>query len=396
MNTINNFKTHGYRQLGLGMIALLIVIALGRFAYTPILPFMQRDTGLNNQSVGLLATFNYLGYLIGAILPTFYKIKNKVFDMKCFLLLNVMTMMLLGVTNHYFIWALLRLLNGIGSGVVFVLASNIVLEALHLARRENIAGLLYSAIGFGMFASSLFIFLYTDIANWRQTWIILGVVSLILTLLVILRMRENPTHDSHFHNSKHVPRPRVRYSKKFYIPFALAYFCEGAGYIITGTFLVAIIKTIPQLSEYAALSWMFVGLGAIPATLLWSMISQRIGLCAAVVMSFTLQIFAVLTPIFTVNAIAIALSSMVFGATFLGMTTMFMAKSHQITFETQGTNLVAIMTFIYSLGQMIAPYISGMLIEQTANYDAALILAASMLAVGILSTLFSKRYARPL
>ncbi|MDE9799752.1 YbfB/YjiJ family MFS transporter [Staphylococcus delphini] len=396
MREIQDLRIHGYRQLVLGMMALFIVIALGRFAYTPILPFMQLDTGLDNKSVGLLATFNYLGYLIGAMLPIFYIMKNKVFDLKCYLLLNVATMLLFGVTDHFVIWSLLRLLNGISSGAVFVLASNIVLEALHLARREGIAGLLYSAVGLGLFSSSLFIFLYTDVTHWRETWIWLGSAAFILTLIIIVRLRENPTSPEPASHEAHGPDKVIRYSKKFYIPFAIAYFCEGAGYIITGTFLVAIVKTMPTLSEYAALSWMFVGLGAIPATVLWSMIGQRIGICLSVILAFLLQIVAVLMPIFTVNAFAIAISSMIFGATFLGLTTLFMSKSHQITFETKGNNLVAVMTLIYSVGQMIAPYISGILIEHTHSYNDALIFAAAILVVGILSSLYSKRYAHPM
>ncbi|EIB4842949.1 YbfB/YjiJ family MFS transporter [Staphylococcus pseudintermedius] len=396
MREIQDLRIHGYRQLALGMIALFIVIALGRFAYTPILPFMQLDTGLDNKSVGLLATFNYLGYLIGAMLPIFYIMKNKVFDLKCYLLLNVATMLLFGVTDHFVIWSLLRLLNGISSGAVFVLASNIVLEALHLARREGIAGLLYSAVGLGLFSSSLFIFLYTDVTHWRETLIWLGSAAFILTLIIIVCLRENPTLPEPASHKAHGPEKVIRYSKKFYIPFAIAYFCEGAGYIITGTFLVAIVKTMPTLSEYAALSWMFVGLGAIPATVLWSMIGQRIGICLSVILAFSLQIVAVLMPIFTVNAFAIALSSMIFGATFLGLTTLFMSKSHQITFETKGNNLVAVMTLIYSVGQMIAPYISGILIERTHSYNDALIFAAAILVVGILSSLYSKRYAHPM
>lgn len=396
MREIQDLRIHGYRQLVLGMMALFIVIALGRFAYTPILPFMQLDTGLDNKSVGLLATFNYLGYLIGAMLPIFYIMKNKVFELKCYLLLNVATMLLFGVTDHFVIWSLLRLLNGISSGAVFVLASNIVLESLHLARREGIAGLLYSAVGLGLFSSSLFIFLYTDVTHWRETWIWLGSASFILTLIIIVRLRENPTSPEPASHEAHGPDKVIRYSKKFYIPFAIAYFCEGAGYIITGTFLVAIVKTMPTLSEYAALSWMFVGLGAIPATVLWSMIGQRIGICLSVILAFLLQIVAVLMPIFTVNAFAIALSSMIFGATFLGLTTLFMSKSHQITFETKGNNLVAVMTLIYSVGQMIAPYISGILIERTHSYNDALIFAAAILVVGILSSLYSKRYAHPM
>ncbi|REB90739.1 YbfB/YjiJ family MFS transporter, partial [Staphylococcus pseudintermedius] len=100
---------------------------------------------------------NYLGYLICAMLLIFYIMKNKVFDLKCYLLLNVATMLLFGVTEHFVIWSPLRFLIGLSSGAVFVLASYIALESFHLARREGFAGLLYSAVGLGFVSSSLFI-----------------------------------------------------------------------------------------------------------------------------------------------------------------------------------------------------------------------------------------------
>ena len=49
-------------------LALVVVHALGRFAYTPLLPLLL-DDGLFDLSQGAqLATWNYLGYLLGALL----------------------------------------------------------------------------------------------------------------------------------------------------------------------------------------------------------------------------------------------------------------------------------------------------------------------------------------
>ncbi|PTK34438.1 MFS transporter, partial [Staphylococcus nepalensis] len=127
------------------------------------------------------------------------------------------------------------------------------------------SGLLYSAVGIGLFSSSIFVFFYTDVNSWKMTWIILGLFSLALSLLVIFFMRENPDINVEAHH-KATSKTPFRLNKTFMRWFSIAYFCEGAGYIITGTFLVAIIKSIPAFSEYAALSWMFVGLGAIPST----------------------------------------------------------------------------------------------------------------------------------
>lgn len=76
---------HAYRQLLLRMICLFIVMAIGRFAYTPILPFMQQTGGLDNRSAGLLVTINYLGYLIGAMVPIWIVMFSKVTDLKIYL-----------------------------------------------------------------------------------------------------------------------------------------------------------------------------------------------------------------------------------------------------------------------------------------------------------------------
>ncbi|UXS68083.1 YbfB/YjiJ family MFS transporter [Staphylococcus chromogenes] len=378
-----------YRQLMMGMLTLFVVMALGRFAYTPIMPYMQATTHLKDKGAGLLATFNYLGYLIGAILPTFFVIRSKVFELKVFLLLNVVTMFLLGTTTNYGVWCVLRLLNGIASGVGFVLASNVVLEALRRARKEAISGLLYSAIGAGIFFSSIFVFFYTDTHNWGTTWQILGAFAFVLALGVIFFLKEMPTEQ--MERGQATSAPKRRYSKTYYISYYLAYFSEGAGYIITGTFLVALIKAIPELEPYAPLSWMFVGLGAIPSTVLWSMISEKIGNGRATQICFIIQVIAVLTPVVTTNVIALIVSSMLFGCTFLGLTTLFMSRGQKMAYETGNSHIVSVMTFIYSVGQMIAPYIAGLILAKTTGYTFALVFASVILVLGLICHIYSEK-----
>ncbi|MDK9843957.1 YbfB/YjiJ family MFS transporter [Staphylococcus sp. IPLA37010] len=167
---------------------------------------------------------------------------------------------------------------------------------------------------------------------------------------------------------------------------------EGTGYIITGTFLVAIVKSIPEFADYAALSWMFVGLGAIPSTILWSMMAEKLGYSKATNLAFILQIIAVILPVFSESITSLVISSILFGATFLGLTTLFMSKAQTLMFQSNSKiNLVASLTVIYSLGQMIAPALSGVLIGESGNYNAALIFASIILCVGLLSSMYSYR-----
>lgn len=382
-----------YRQLILGMICLFIVMAIGRFAYTPIMPFMQQTGHMDNQSAGLLATINYLGYLIGAIIPIWIVVFSKVTDLKVYLLINIVSTILMGLFDNFTLWIIFRLIAGITSGTVFVLASNVALEALRAANKGRISGMLYSGVGLGIFTSSIFIFLFTTENNWKITWILLGVFALVMGSFVFFGMRQNSNveNETQTLNEKE-DKPKVKLNKKFIWGFSIAYFCEGAGYIITGTFLVAIVKSIPEFADYAALSWMFVGLGAIPSTILWSMMAEKLGYSKATNLAFILQIIAVILPVFSESITSLVISSILFGATFLGLTTLFMSKAQTLMFQSNSKiNLVASLTVIYSLGQMIAPTLSGVLIGESGNYNAALIFASIILCVGLLSSMYSYR-----
>lgn len=383
-------SSKAYKQLLLGMLSLFIVMAIGRFSYTPVLPFMQKATHLSNQDAGLLATINYLGYLIGAMIPTFLIMKSKVIDLKIYLLINIISVLLMGFTHDFVTWNILRFVAGITSGTVFVLASNVVLESLNKGGKSHLSGFLYSGVGIGIFTSSIFVQLYTDSETWASTWIILGVASLVMGSVVIFLMKDIKEPINLENKNLNVNNKGEAYTKWFMVFFSIAYLLEGAGYIVTGTFLVAIVESIPNLKEYAALSWMFVGLAAIPSCILWSILGNKIGFIKAIYLAFILQFIGVILPVFSHHTVSLIISSCLFGGTFLGLTTLFMSRG-QLMSAISGKNLVALLTFIYSLGQVIAPYFAGILIGDTDNYNGALIFASSLLILAIIAIFISQR-----
>jgi predicted MFS family arabinose efflux permease len=55
--------------------ALAVAMGIGRFAFTPILPMMQQDSGLSVSDGGWLASANYLGYLLGTLFAVRLRIR---------------------------------------------------------------------------------------------------------------------------------------------------------------------------------------------------------------------------------------------------------------------------------------------------------------------------------
>ncbi|MBC7648292.1 MAG: YbfB/YjiJ family MFS transporter, partial [Vitreoscilla sp.] len=52
-------------------LALATAMGIGRFAFTPLLPMMLADGVVDLPEASYLASANYLGYLVGALLCTF-------------------------------------------------------------------------------------------------------------------------------------------------------------------------------------------------------------------------------------------------------------------------------------------------------------------------------------
>jgi predicted MFS family arabinose efflux permease len=101
------------KTLASGILALAVAMGIGRLAYTPILPAMQATFGLSNGMSGALASSNYLGYLVGAILAAVVpSTRRQTLLLRASLIVVVLTTCLVAFTTEFWVWMAVRFVGG--------------------------------------------------------------------------------------------------------------------------------------------------------------------------------------------------------------------------------------------------------------------------------------------
>lgn len=365
------------------VLALAIAMGMGRFAFTPILPAMQAATGLGSDQAGILASLNYLGYFLGALIVGYAPrgtARNTVYRLA--LVGSIATTFAMGLTSDFLSWSILRFVGGFASAGVFILAIAMTLDALVQGRKEGWSGWLYTGVGLGITVSGLIVMLFGDLLRWDGDWLVLGTLCAIAGIASWLWVADAPTaRPSPSQAHAVTPGTATRWTAPLLL-LTLAYFLEGGGYIITGTFLVAILKATPETAAIGELSWMIGGLAAMASGLLWSAIGRRIGVWQALVLAHIVQIASILLPL-TGSAAAGVLSAILYGGTFVGIVSLTFTQARILSGDGSARVLGAV-TAAYGLGQIIGPLPAGLVVEATGRYDAALWGAALVVAVAVL------------
>jgi len=392
------------RILAAGVIALVVAMGIGRFAYTPILPAMQERFGLSNAAVGALASSNYLGYLMGALLAAFVP-PGRPRDalLKSGLWAAAASTILMGLTAHFPAWFALRFVAGLAGAGVFVLGSAVVLEEVSWRGRQGLSGVLYSGPGLGIALSGFAVLSLNGLpagegAAWRVGWLVLGAAALVLVFPCLAwlpsggagrRSPRDPGDGPLLAENEVGSADRratgasagVRAGAALAL-LGVAYFLEGIGYIVTGTFLPAIVEDLPGLGGFGAGAWILVGLAAAPCTVLWGVLAARVGAVAAIAAAFALRALGIALPALSSAPWAAAGSAVLFGGTFTGITAMTLPYARGLAGASGSGRAIGLLTAVYGVGQVLGPLVAAYLTGESGGFGFALLAASGAVAVG--------------
>ena len=365
-----------------GIISLIVGVGVARFVFTSLLPLML-DNYLSVSFAGVLASVNYVGYLAGSIFAVFIKdINTKVKFFRIGMVLCIVTTLILGISTNDIVWVL----AGFGAAMALVVGSAIVMSKLNIENKTKAMGIHFSGIGFSILISDLIVrAVFYFNGTWQFSWIVLTIFAFIVSLYSMYIL----SFDKKLQNSsvKHV------IDKKLFSPFVIlliiAYFCEGVGMVVQGTFLPDIINSLDGLEGFGSFTWTLVGLAGIPSCIVWMLLAHRYGSVNIIMLAMFIQVIGILISALTNNVYLNLLSGILYGGTFVGLVALFMNLGGKLA----GSNPVLLMgalTTAYGIGQVLAPLYSVALIEQFKNYDYVLFVTAFIVSIGILLLIFTK------
>ena len=384
-----NVDNNRFKVLASGIFCLILTMGIGRFAYTPMIPIMFEQAGLTTVLAGWLATINYMGYMLGALTATLVGnlvVKDRVYRLG--LVLAVVATFMMGLSANPWVWGLSRFIAGFGAAAGLLIGAGLMLNWLIRHQYRSEMGIHFSGIGLGIAFVALLIWCSNQL-SWSNQWLLMGFVGM---LLIIPAWRWLPAPNvSAVTQSGKVLEDKPP-SKRFLWLMMLVYFCGGFGFVISATYIVAIIESQPALQGQGEMAFLLLGLSAAPACIIWDLISRKVGILNALLLAYAIHAIGIVLPALADSIQFALLSACLYGFTFVGIVSIVLTMAGRF-YPTKPAKLMGMLTMSYGVPQIIAPTIAGYLASITGHYFGALYMASSFVVLGFVTILAIKKCA---
>lgn len=384
-----NAKTSRWKVLSSGIFCLILTMGIARFSYTPMIPIMFEQAGLTTVLAGWLATINYMGYMSGAFVATLVGnlvVKDRIY--RSGLILAVITTFMMGWSDDPWVWGLSRFVAGFSTAAGLLMGSGLMLNWLIRHGYRSEMGVHFSGVGLGIAFVSVLIWGSGEL-DWSQQWLLMGFVGM---LLIIPAWRWLPKPDTSGVTSTGGVLEDKPPSKRFIRLMMLVYFCGGFGFVISATYIVAIIENQPSMQGQGEMAFLILGLSAAPASIIWDLVSRKTGILNALLCAYLIHAIGIVLPALDDSLSFALLSACLYGFTFIGVVSIVLTMAGRF-YPTKPAKLMGTLTISYGVPQIIAPTIAGYLASATGNYYGALYMASGFVVLGFFTILAIKKWS---
>lgn len=369
-----------------GTAALAIAVGIGRFSYTPILPYMLEELNMSKTNGGLIASWNFFGYLVGSLLSILPIFKQKLkFIFFTAIIFSLLTTLLMSFGENIIFFIIVRFFSGVSSAFVLIFGTSLILPSIQALGKKSLSTAHFMGVGLGMFLSSILVSVLGGFSFiWSDLWIGVTLLAILLAVPVFIFTPDQTTFSSSYENTKNI-------SKIGFNLITLSYGLYGFGYVVLGTFISTMARETPGLQSTESYIWLLVGLSGMPMVIFWPWIGKKIGIDIALFLACIVMAIGILMPVLIESKLGIIFSAIFLGSTFIPITALALLEG-QTRYKGSIRVSTAILTISFSIGQMIGPYFGGIIIDFFLSYDVALYISSISLFIASILVINPNRY----
>ena len=401
---------YGWYIVATGTLCIFASLGFGRFALGMLLPAMAGSLDLTYSQMGLISTSNFVGYLLAVLVCGFLatRIGSRLLIFLSLLLVAV-SMLLVSRAESFITVALFYTLTGMGSG-----ASNVPMMALVASwftskQRGKAAGLIVIGSGFAILLSGKLIPYLNRLGDasdgWRLSWLVLGIIVLIVAVVCLMVIRDNPADlglepysgksDSRPGQAQTIDEGMAGITRKDIYHLGAIYFLFGYTYVIYATFIVTTLVQERGFTETVAGNfWSWVGFLSLFSGPIFGTLSDRLGRKAGLIMVFSIQLVAYLLVAFKLPGVFLYLSIGCYGIVAWAIPSIMTALVGDYVGPQRTARVFGFITFIFALGQIAGPAVAGMLAEMYGSFASSFLMAAIFAAFAVLLSALLKKSAQ--
>lgn len=361
-------------------------LGLARFAYSLLLPTMQIDLHWSYAQAGTLNTAIAAGYLLGALLMP--RLEHRFGARRTFLgglLMTGLALLVTALFRNYPALLALRFAAGLATAWVFVSGFSLAARAGANANRSTLFTSIYmTGVGLGMALSGVLLpSLLASGRGWQAGWLALGILTLFAAFLAVPAVRRVPAASA-------LPSGAEEFSLRGLRPIFFAYFIYGAGYFALMTFVIAYLHASGYSERGIVEFWIIIGLAMTVSMFLWGPLLARLRSGWGVAATTGVFIVSALMLLLLRGETAIFISALLFGGSILASAFSQLDYARRLTPPQVWTRLIAGLTVVFSLGQMLGPALCGW-VSDLDGLRAGMFTAMGLLLVCIVAALLQRQ-----
>jgi MFS family permease len=379
---------YGWVIVATGALILFACLGLARYAYTMLLPGMSAGLGLSYDRMGFISTGNFAGYFLSVLLaPRLLRHYSPRQIIVAGLLLISSCMLALSHSHEYTMIVTLYTLVGFGGGFANIPLMTIVPRWFRSQERGKAIGLVIGGNGAAIVFAGILIPALNRFGGgegWRSGWLVLGLMSLGVSVVAGVLLRNSPAEMGLEAVGVAVPVEPASLlphehpgDRRVLLHLGLLYLVFGATFMVFGTFIVTtMVKEFHFSEARAGLYWSWVGLGSTVSGVVFGALSDRIGRKWGLALVFIIQSVAYGLVGFPAVGGGLLVAIILYGLVLFAIPTIMTAAVADYFGLARAAGTFATVTLLFAIGQTLGPGAAGLIAKVSGTFTTAYALAA--------------------